>query len=283
MWPPSREKGVLRVAGRLSCRRGARRYRKMANAFTSRLLTMAHEVETVSDLDRALAEVTTALGFPHYALSHHVDLARCAEGAVRLHNYPARWARDYDRSALGMVDPVHRASHVTALGFAWSQIPSIIPLTADDRRILAAGRQQGIGEGFTVPVHIPGEARGTCSFAAPAGFRVDAEIRMQAQLAGVFAFETARKLWLRRGQLQRAPRAVLTDRQRDCVILMAQGKSDGEIGTILGISKETATKHIVMACRRYRVFKRQLLITLTLFDGTLSFGDLKPWRYTNFL
>lgn len=254
-----------------------------ASSFTNRLLTMACEVETVADLDRALADVSAALGFPHYALSHHVDLARSADGAVRLHNYPAQWAQDYDRCSLGTVDPVHRASHVTALGFTWSQIPSLIPLTADDQRILAAGCQQGIGEGFTVPVHIPGEARGTCSFAAPVGFRIDAEMKMQAQLAGVFAFETARKLWLKRGQLHRASRAVLTDRQRDCVILMAQGKSDAEIATILGISKETATKHIVTACRRYRVFKRQLLITLTLFDGTLSFGDLKPWRYTNFL
>lgn len=247
------------------------------------LQSMARDVSSVAELDTALADVAGRLGFPYYALSHHVDLARCNDSAVRLHNYPAQWAQDYDRRALGIVDPVHRASHVTALGFCWSQLPNLIPLTSEDLRMLDAGREQGIGEGFTVPVHIPGEARGTCSFAAPAGSRLDQDKLLEAQLAGVFAFETARKLWLRRGQLHRPPRAVLTDRQRDCVLLMAQGKTDAEIAAILGISKETATRHIVSACKRYRVYKRQLLITLTLFDGTLSFGDLRPWRHPHFL
>ncbi|MDF8333690.1 helix-turn-helix transcriptional regulator [Novosphingobium cyanobacteriorum] len=254
-----------------------------ARSFSRLLLAVASEVHSVSDLDTALAEITKRLGFPFYALSHHVEIARSGAEAMRLHNYPEHWAMDYDRQALGLVDPVHRASHVTALGFSWSQLPILIPLTCDDHRILDAGRQQGIGEGFTVPVHVPGEARGTCSFAAPAGHVFSEATKMRAQLAGVFAFETARKLWSRRGQLQSRARGVLTDRQRDCVLLMAQGKSDAEIAQILGISRETATSHIATACRRYRVYKRQVLITLTLFDGTLSFGDLKPWRYPHFL
>jgi LuxR family quorum-sensing system transcriptional regulator CciR len=252
-------------------------------AFACLLQSMAREVSSIAELDTALCEVASRLGFPYYALSHHVDLARCEDSAVRLHNYPSRWAQDYDRRALGIIDPIHRASHVTALGFSWSQLPDLIPLTSDDIRMLDAGRQQGIGEGFTVPVHIPGEARGTCTFAAPTGYQLEQHVLLEAQLAGVFAFETARKIWLRRGQLHRRTCAVLTDRQRDCVVLMAQGKSDAEIATILGISRETATSHIVSACKRYRVYKRQLLITLTLFDGTLSFGDLKPWRHPHFL
>jgi LuxR family quorum-sensing system transcriptional regulator CciR len=59
-------------------------------------------------------------------------------------------------------------------------------MTRDDMRMFEQGRMQGIGDGFTVPVHVPGEARGTCTFATDPG----------RPLVGTFAFETARRLWL---------------------------------------------------------------------------------------
>src|SRR3546814_1403607 len=71
--------------------------------------------------------------------------------SIRIHDYPARWAEYYDGRALGVSDPVHRASHVTSVGFRWSRMPGMIPFTAEDRRVLALGREQGIGDGFTVP------------------------------------------------------------------------------------------------------------------------------------
>ena len=48
---------------------------------------------------------------------------------------------------------------MTLIGFSWSRLPQMIPLTAADRRMLALGSDQGIGEGFTVPTNVPGEAR----------------------------------------------------------------------------------------------------------------------------
>src|SRR3546814_18243077 len=61
----------------------------------------------------------------------------------------------YDGRALGVSDPVHRASHVTSVGFRWSRMPGMIPFTAEDRRVLALGREQGLGDGFTVPANVP--------------------------------------------------------------------------------------------------------------------------------
>src|SRR3546814_4485407 len=65
----------------------------------------------------------------------------------------------------------------------------MIPFTAEDRRVLALGREQGIGDGFTVPANVPGEALGSCSFANEAGRPMRDEMLPLAQLAGAFAFE----------------------------------------------------------------------------------------------
>ena len=78
------------------------------------------------------------------------------------------------------------------------------------------------------------------------------------------------------------PRPVLTDRQRDCVLWVARGKSDWEISLILGIREETVARHIKQACERYGVNKRTYLVILALFDGTLTFSDIFRRRYYPF-
>lgn len=237
-----------------------------------RFMHVVEAVGSAEDLAMAMGAMASELGFQYFALTHHVDIVAASGSAIRLHNYPAQWADYYDGNALGVVDPVHRASHVTSVGFCWSRMPLMIPLTAADHRMLALGREQGIGDGFTVPAHVPGEARGSCSFANETGQPMPDAMLPLAQLAGNFAFEAARRLWSGRGHLP--PARVLTDRQRDCVLWVARGKGDWEIGQILGISEETVALHIRNACERYGVNKRTLLVIRALFDGTLTFTDL---------
>lgn len=235
---------------------------------------IVEQVRTVDDLTAAMQAVTVELGFQYFALTHHVDVLAADGRAIRLHNYPDRWADYYERNTLAVSDPVHRASHITSVGFCWSRLPHMIPLTAEDRRVLALGREQGIGDGFTVPAHVPGEARGSCSFASEAGRPIVADLLPMAQLAGAFAFEAARRLWLQRGQLSKRPSPVLTDRQRECLLWVARGKTDWEISRILGVTEETVARHIKLACARYGVSKRTLLVIRALFDGTLTFTDI---------
>jgi LuxR family quorum-sensing system transcriptional regulator CciR len=237
-------------------------------------ISIVEEVRNTDDLEVAMQLVTAALGFQYFALTHHVDVVAADGTAIRLHNYPAKWADYYDRNALGVSDPVHRASHVTSVGFRWSRMPEMIPLTAHDRRVLALGRDQGIGDGFTVPAHVPGEARGSCSFASEAGHAILVDRLPMAQFAGAFAFEGARRLWSERGHLPKPLPPALTDRQRDCLLWAARGKTDWEIGRILGVTEETVARHIKQACARYGVSKRTLLAIRALFDGTLTFTDI---------
>ena len=244
------------------------------NAMAMQFLRIVEAARNADDLKDALGTVSAELGFQHFALTHHVDVQRAGGSAIRLHNYPAQWADYYDRNALGVSDPVHRASHVTSVGFSWSRIPSMIALTAGDRRVLALGREQGIGDGFTVPAHVPGESHGSCSFANEAGRPIRIEMLPLAQLAGAFAFEAARRLSMPRGHGRAEAAPLLTDRQRDCVLWAARGKSDWEISRILGVSEETVIRHMKQARERYGVQKRTLLAIQALFDGTLSFTDI---------
>jgi LuxR family quorum-sensing system transcriptional regulator CciR len=240
-------------------------------AFVDRVTSAA----SADDLSETLRDISVEIGFQYFALSHHLDIHRAGRRAIRLHNYPDQWADYYDANALGVTDPVHRASHVTSVGFTWSKIPQMIPLTPRDRIMLLMGNQQGIGDGFTIPAHVPGEARGSCSFAIEAGRPMPVEALPLAHLVGAFAFEAARRIWAVRAP-DGGPAPALTDRQRDCALWAGRGKGDWEIGRILNVSEETVARHIKQGCERYGVNKRSLLLIRTLYDGTLTFQDFLP-------
>lgn len=228
------------------------------------------EVKTEEALAGALADVSRDLGFRYFALTHHVDVRRTS-AAIRIHNYPDGWAEWFDEQALGLTDPVHRASNITSVGFAWSRLPEMIAMTDNDRRVLELARREGIGEGFTVPAHVPGEAHGSCSFACVAGEPFSEQHVALLQLVGAFAFEAARRM--HRSRFSQGP-VALTDRQREVVMWAACGKSDWEIARILGISKETVIEHLKHARERYGVGRRTLLAVHALFDGTIGFLDV---------
>ncbi len=230
------------------------------------------EIRSEAELAQALHEICGELGFSYFALTHHVDIRQAPQPAIRLHNYPPQWVEYFDDQKLGPSDPVHRASHLTSVGFAWSQLPRLIQLTPRDRQILAQAGCNGIGDGFTVPAHVPGESNGSCSFATRPGEPIREEHLPVAQLVGAFAFEAARRLWRMRATTD--PRRGLSDRQRDCVVWAARGKSDWEIAQILGISHETVIQHLKQARERYGVSKRTMLAVSALFDGTISFIDV---------
>ncbi len=230
-------------------------------------------VDTDADLRTILAQISRELGFAYFALAHHVDMRHAPQSAIRIHNYPEDWEHYFDEQQLGRTDPVRRACQLTAVGFAWSQLPGMIQLTKRDHQVLDAAAEQGIGDGFTVPAHVPGEVNGSCTFATPRGCFIEAEHLAMAQLVGAFAFEAARRLArLRIQELSNPPH--LSNRQRDCLIWVARGKSDSEIAMILGISPETVHQYVKETRATYDVVSRSQLVAQALFSGTITFQDI---------
>jgi LuxR family quorum-sensing system transcriptional regulator CciR len=238
-------------------------------------------VTEIPELGALLSGAVEGFGFDHVALVHHVNLSD-PEAVAResmFINYPESWrtlirSRGYFRD-----DPVLAAVQKSATAFLWSDVPRIIALNPRQAEILGAAEACGLGEGFTVPVNVPGEFLGSCSFAISRGRDVRRELLPAAQYVGCFAFEAARRIRLSDApRPQGAPKPSLTGRQFDCVVLAAQGKSDWHIAQLLGISPETVHQHIETAKRRYEVASRTQLVVRALFDSQITFADVLKGR-----
>jgi LuxR family quorum-sensing system transcriptional regulator CciR len=240
----------------------------MRNALVQDFAQGARGARDRNALGALLRGASAALGF------HHV-LLQDAQGAVLLSQMPHAWPPVFPTS-----DAVLATAAQCFAPFLWSDIPRLIACSDAQREFLAAASALGIGAAVTVPVH---RARGSddagsySKFAGACSFlmKTDAPLPLgslaAAHYVGALAFDAAESL------LQAAPvleGPQLTPRQRDCVALVAQGKSDWEVGKLLGISESTVHKHIEDAKRRFGVSTRIQLVVRSLFDAKLSFTEV---------
>lgn len=244
--------------------------RRLADRFA----VEASDCSTFDSLGQLLEDSARELGFDYFALVHHASLGSPAARFVRVHNYPRDWVSQLDARGGEGDDPVHSACRRASVGFSWDVVHRMTWLEPRQRGILEASRDYGLGEGFTVPVNVPGEPAGSCSFAVRRGKALPRDRLMCAELVGRCAFDAARRLL---GDVLRPERPHLSRRELECLRLVATGKSDWEISVILGIGLETARHYVKRARGAYDVASRTQLVVLGLRDSWFGFEDAAPY------
>lgn len=244
-------------------------------------IDISRSLRSAADLDALLRSITREMGFHHFALIHHVDLSgvdlgleHMANGQlVALSDYPEEWIERYISDDIVAYDPVVLASHRSTVGFAWSEIPRLIKMQRPHVEQLERGRLAGIGDGFTVPAHVPGEANGSCNFVVKTGSDLPEERLMMAQLVGSYAFQAARQIVTHARTTNRTD-VKLTPRQIECVALLGRGKSIWEISRILGLAESTVKDYLDDARARYGVSKSVQLVLRAVYDGHLPLSEM---------
>jgi LuxR family quorum-sensing system transcriptional regulator CciR len=237
----------------------------------------AKGLSRMDELASLLADAVETLGFDYVALMHHVTTPERARWAVQVIDYPDAWRALIRQRGYLAEDPVLTHCQSSAAAFLWSELPSRFAMSRRQHEILQSAMACGLAEGFTVPLNIPGEFIGSCSFGLAPGREAPRRALPAAQYVGCFAFEAARRIQRTDALLDAEHGAAghrLTPRQFDCVVLVAQGKSDWDIAQLLGLAADTVHEHIEAAKRRYGVATRTQLVVRTLFDSQITFADI---------
>lgn len=243
------------------------RQRRLADRFRD----AAANCPSIFELHGLLSAAASELGFSYFALLHHASLRHPDRHYIRIDNYPAAWAAELVESGLYLHDPVHLATRKANAAFRWRDLERLGAMGRWQQAILRRSRDHGLGEGVTIPVNVPGEPRGSCSFAMSRGEAIPERQFLCAESIGLHAFEAARRLTWRASIPQRPH---LSRREIQCLRLVALGKTDGEIATILGIAVETARQYVKRARQSYDVVSRTQLVVLGLRDDWIDFDDL---------
>jgi LuxR family quorum-sensing system transcriptional regulator CciR len=169
-------------------------------------------------------------------------------------------------------DAIMVACEQRVLGFQWSDLHRVIEMNDRRRDTLALYAAHGLEDGYTVPLCVPGEPRGFCSFGYADASNLSFQQMAIMQVTAPLLFETARRvqgLW----REHRMPLG-LSQRQTECVSLVARGLSDAQIAWKMGISIDTVHDHIEEAKRRYGAKKRVDLVVKAIRSGDVHWNRI---------
>lgn len=231
----------------------------------------AETAGTMTTLARALDAAVKGIGFRWFQLQHNVDWGKRQDGLISLSTFPEDWAEEYHRNRFFLDDPIQVAASKTVGGISWHRIKEKVALTSRQRTVLRHFLVHGIRSGFTMPLRILGEPGAAFTVGRTRNAPSDAEI-LSAKMIGMAAFDCAMRL--SSAERSTEPRQTLSPRQLECIELIAQGKTDWEIGQILNLSKETVGEYIQAARRRYDLRTRTQLALRVIRDGHLNYDAL---------
>jgi LuxR family quorum-sensing system transcriptional regulator CciR len=223
------------------------------------------------------------MSFDYFSLFQHVSLSGISPSLshmrrgelLGLTSAAVSWSEVYRDNDFVKVDPRVLASRQTVRPFETQEIASILPITSAQRDVVEAQRRANIGEGFTVPIHFPGEPNGSCTFSVTQGRSLPTHNFALAHWIAVFAFDAGREMLAQARQGRAAPEPPrLTQRQLDCTVLLGRGLTELEIADRLGIGRETVKRHLQEARQAFGVSKGISLVTQALQHGLISLTDI---------
>jgi LuxR family transcriptional regulator, quorum-sensing system regulator BjaR1 len=147
----------------------------------------------------------------------------------------------------------------------WSEAESFRQADARLMRIYRDAQEFGITDGICIPINCPGRFAATASLS---GERVDTSPTARAAMRAITLCTHSRLVRIR--ALETAHRTRLSRREADCLAWVAKGKTDWEIGEILGISESTAHWYVERAKRRLGVSTRIQAVVGAIQEGLIA-------------
>ncbi len=196
-----------------------------------------------------------------------VDLAVKERTVFFVIEWPDEWRNFYLSSGFVSHDPVVAALAYRQGPFTWSELRIDRQLSLAGSEALQRLSNHGWTEGLVVPIPRGGSRYGLVSLAGKGRHFTPAEKSLIALLSICF-HEHVRAMAPAYGFP--VPPAGLTEREIQCLALIARGRSDRTVGVQLGIAQSTAHEYLENAKRKLKARTRAEAVALAVSLGIIT-------------
>jgi DNA-binding CsgD family transcriptional regulator len=208
---------------------------------------------STQDVGTLFADTIAPHGFPMATCGGARDTPTGLVWEFFFNTWPAEWLHEYQTNDYVRVDLVPAVARLTTTPFTWRELLRSRTETPKQVAFHKRIRELGLADGFAVPIHHPNGDMGLCVSVTTHPIE-DQEERMALHLASLHAYERCRELG---GEtVPGTLKNNLSPREVECLKWVVGGKSDTDIGSILGISHTTVHYHIERAKKKLGVRTR---------------------------
>ena len=226
---------------------------------------------TVEELHRNATAIARQMGFEHFLYGVQVNTSLTRPYRFILSCYPENWRKHYDEEGYANIDPtvVHCAK--TSIPIIWK---NELFKGRREARVRSEAKDCGLVSGASFSIH---GNRGEAAMLSLSTSRESREAQDdivammgKAQLLTCYLHEAVQRIVLSKGPIP-LKKVNLTEREKECLLWAAEGKTGWEIANIIKISERTVTFHLQNAVQKLGVVNRQQAIS-----RALSLGIIEP-------
>ena len=226
--------------------------------------------KTPVEIFHCLRSVVAACGFNYVAFGaigapQHSPLNEGLPAPAAALDYPEDWVRHYARQGYEKIDPVLLLSPFTTRPLVWEDCEKRPELTEVQRRMFQEARHMKLLDGVSFPLHAPLGVTYVLSVASSVeqpDYRRHIPILRAYSCQFFAAYGDASPLG--------PSGAPVTERERDCLLWSARGKSNWDIGAILHISEHTVDFHLRKAMAKLGAGNRIIAIVTAIRRGLIQ-------------
>jgi LuxR family quorum sensing-dependent transcriptional regulator len=216
---------------------------------------------TLDDLSEIFCTHIRPLGLTCAASGIVTGPRASSPNPFHFNNWPPEWRSEYAQEGYLHIDPLARHAVTSGAPATWTDVISTLPRTDPGRKVCAAARRHGFSEGMVIPFR---DWDGEIGMVTMGGDRpkltADEATFLTAMSSTVFFAAEA----LNRAAQSRSARGAFTPRELDCIALLGEGLTDGEIATALRVSRETVISHMENARRKVGARSRAHLLSIAM-------------------
>jgi LuxR family quorum sensing-dependent transcriptional regulator len=213
----------------------------MKLADSLRLIEGLQQCQSSRQVGDAFSDTIAPHGFTMVSCGGSRDTPSGRVWDFLFNTWPAEWLLEYQKNDYVRHDLLPAMARLSPTPFTWIEALRDRRKTPMQLEFHNRVRELGVIDGFAVPIHLPAGDIGLCVSVSTHVIE-DAEERLALHLASIYAHDRCRALG---GSIKASSaKAPLSPRELECLKWVLNGKSDTDIGKILGISHTTAHFHI---------------------------------------
>ncbi len=242
----------------------------MLDDFGKRALDFVESMKALSDVKDICERIAQELEWFGYLFVTVADMpgpGMSMHDGLIYNNRPETYIEHYERKNYLQKDPVMLAVRDEYSPFAWTDVRQKLS-SRSAQHIIDEGRDFGATDGLMIPIRT---AAGRVSIFSPCGRdpNLSPRARSAMEIIGIYSHQALQRALLRERRTSATP-IPLTAREREVLTWVATGKSDDEIGMILGIGRETVTTYVENAKRKLDATKRVYAVIQALRLGEIN-------------
>ncbi|MCK1296414.1 LuxR family transcriptional regulator [Bradyrhizobium sp. 30] len=183
-------------------------------------------------------------------------------------NFPSAWRERYAERRYNAIDPVVRRTTMQSAPLLWDQLAHKYQLQPGEMRVLKEAKEAGLKHGVTVPLFGPFGQLSVVSFASSFD-DVDPEYRLSRLNALAWQSHHTFTEIAPSSEGKCHMKVALSEREKDCLRWVEEGKSSCEIGVILRVSENTVNFHLKNAMRKLETNSRTHCLAKSIRPGLI--------------